>query len=151
MNRPASCLSIGEVSRRSGVAVSALHFYENKGLIASIRTNGNQRRFARDVLRRVALIRVSQKLGLPLAEIKVLLGRLPASGPVTPEDVKAMVASWTETLDARIRGLTGLRDHLDRCIGCGCLSRADCPLVNPEDRLAGEGDGAVILLREAGA
>lgn len=140
-----SFLSVGEVAKRSGVAVSALHFYEAQGLIASLRSNGNQRRYPRGMLRRIALIKVAQRTGIPLAEIKQALQALPMGKPVTPEDWRRLSESWRENLDARIRTLTALRDQLNDCIGCGCLSMQDCPLRNPQDCLAGQGPGARLL------
>ena len=134
-------LSVGEVAKRSGVAVSALHFYEAQGLIMSLRTNGNQRRYPRGVLRRVAVIKVAQRTGIPLAEIKQALSVLPMGKPIGPEDWRRLSESWREGLDARIRNLTALRDQLNECIGCGCLSMQDCPLRNPQDRLAEQGAG----------
>src|SRR5579859_5782038 len=138
-------LSVGEVAKRSGVAVSALHFYEAQGLIASIRSNGNQRRYPRGMLRRVALIKVAQRTGIPLAEIKQALESLPMGKPVTAEDWKRLSDGWRENLTARIRTLTALRDQLSDCIGCGCLSMQDCPLRNPQDCLAEQGPGARLL------
>ncbi|ATQ69404.1 MULTISPECIES: redox-sensitive transcriptional activator SoxR [Methylosinus] len=138
-------LSVGEVAQRSGVAISTLHFYEAKGLIASIRSRGNQRRFSRDILRRIAIIRVAQRLGVPLAEIVDLLKPVPAGKQPTAADVKDMIVNWRRALQARIDGLTLLRDRLDGCIGCGCLSLEDCPLRNPSDRLGADGQGAVLL------
>lgn len=143
-------LSVGEVARRSGVAVSTLHFYEAKGLIAAGRSAGNQRRYARDVLRRVAIIRVAQRLGLPLAEIAELLKPIPAGKQPTAADVRTLVGIWRSALQARIDGLVQLRDQLDGCIGCGCLSMQDCPLRNPSDRLGTDGAGPVLLDRAAG-
>ncbi|CAH2602793.1 DNA-binding transcriptional dual regulator SoxR [Rhodovastum atsumiense] len=140
-------LSVGEVARRSGVAVSTLHFYEAKGLIAASRSGGNQRRYARDILRRIAIIRVAQRLGVSLTEIAGLLKPIPAGKTPTAADVREMVASWRTALQERIDGLTRLRDHLDGCIGCGCLSLEDCPLRNPSDRLGEEGRGPVLLQR----
>lgn len=141
-------LSVGQVAQRSGLAVSALHFYERKGLIASHRTAGNQRRYDRDVLRRLAIIRIAQELGVPLAEIAEALAEVPMGHSPSAEDWQRMSASWHDRLDRRIVLLTRLRDELGGCIGCGCLSTARCPLVNPGDRLAEEGDGARRLLRE---
>ncbi|MCJ2064520.1 redox-sensitive transcriptional activator SoxR [Methylobacterium sp. J-088] len=143
-------LTVGEVARRSGIAVSALHFYEAKGLIASTRTEGNQRRFSRDILRRVAIIRVAQGLGVPLAEIAGLLKPIPMGKQPTAAAVRAMVADWRAALQARIDGLTRLRDRLDGCIGCGCLSQTECPLRNPSDRLGRAGQGPVLLQRQEG-
>ena len=138
-------LSVGEVAKRSGVAVSALHFYEAQGLIASLRSNGNQRRYPRGMLRRIALIKVAQRTGIPLSEIKQALEALPMGKPITPEDWRRLSASWRENLDSRIRTLTALRDQLTDCIGCGCLSMQDCPLRNPQDCLAEQGPGARLL------
>jgi MerR family transcriptional regulator, redox-sensitive transcriptional activator SoxR len=140
-------LTIGEVARRSGVAVSALHFYEAKGLIEATRTGGNQRRFSRDILRRVAIIRVAQRLGFPLAEIADLLKPIKKGRSPSAKDIREMVAGWRETLQMRIDGLTRLRDRLDGCIGCGCLSQRECPLRNPSDELGAGGTGAVLLER----
>lgn len=134
-------LPIGEVARRSGIAVSALHFYERQGLIESLRTPGNQRRYARSVLRRVAVIKVAQRMGVPLAEIAEALQGLPRSRTPTQADWSALSARWREALDARIRGLTQLRDQIDGCIGCGCLSLKVCPLRNDGDCLADGGPG----------
>lgn len=138
-------LTVGEVAERSGLSVSALHFYERRGLIRSWRTSGNQRRYARDVLRRVALIRVAQQLGIPLTEIGVALGALPAVGTPSREDWAAMARIWAADLDRRINALQRMRDQLAGCIGCGCLSIDRCALYNPDDRLAGEGAGPVLL------
>lgn len=138
-------LSVGEVAKRSGVAVSALHFYEAQGLIASLRSNGNQRRYPRGMLRRIALIKVAQRTGIPLAEIKQALSALPMNKPVSPEDWQRLSEGWRESLDARIRTLTALRDQLNDCIGCGCLSMQDCPLRNPQDKLAEQGAGPRLL------
>lgn len=138
-------LSIGAVSARSGVAVSALHFYESKGLIHSRRSSGNQRRYPREVLRRVAVIKVAQRAGIPLAEIKEALSALPDERTPTAEDWRALSSRWRAELDARIERLTGLRDQLDGCIGCGCLSLRDCPLRNPGDSAAAGGPGARLF------
>lgn len=138
-------LSVGEVARRSGVAVSALHFYERKGLIASRRNSGNQRRYSRDVLRRVAIIKVAQRLGLPLAQIRAAFAVLPQERTPNAEDWQRLSQSWKEDLDARIAKLTQLRDSLGDCIGCGCLSTRDCPLRNPYDELGEEGPGPRLL------
>lgn len=140
-------LSVGEVAQRSGVPVSTIHFYEAKGLIEGWRSSGNQRRYTRDVLRRVAIIKVAQRAGIPLSEIKKALAALPAGRTPTAGDWKQLSANWLAELDERIRGLTQLRDQLDSCIGCGCLSMTDCPLRNPGDRLGALGDGPVILTK----
>lgn len=138
-------LTVGEVSARSGIAVSALHFYETKGLIASIRTSGNQRRYPREVLRRVAIIKVAQRVGIPLTEIQQALETLPQGRTPTAGDWKEMSMRWKDDLDARIMRLQGLRDQLDGCIGCGCLSIESCPLRNPSDVLGEQGTGPRLL------
>jgi len=138
-------LTVGEVATRSGIAVSALHFYEAKGLIESHRSRGNQRRYPREVLRRVAVIKIAQRVGIPLAEVQAALQSLPQGRTPTAADWKVLSARWKDDLDARIRRLQGLRDQLDGCIGCGCLSVKSCPLRNPWDRLAEEGAGARLL------
>lgn len=138
-------LSVGEVAERAGVAVSALHFYEREGLIRSWRSAGNQRRYARGVLRRVALIKTAQRLGLPLARIAEALTALPADRAPSAADWRRLSASWRDELDARIASLAALRDQLDTCIGCGCLSLDACPLRNPDDELRHGGAGARLL------
>jgi MerR family redox-sensitive transcriptional activator SoxR len=138
-------LTVGEVATRSGVAVSTLHFYETKGLIESIRSSGNQRRYAREVLRRVAIIKVAQRVGIPLSEIQAALSTLPQGRTPTATDWKALSEKWKDDLDARIRHLQDLRDHLDGCIGCGCLSIESCPLRNPWDMLSKQGPGPRLL------
>ncbi len=134
-------LTVGEVAERSGVAVSALHFYEKKGLIQSSRSAGNQRRYHRDVLRRVAVIKVAQRIGIPLMEIAEALAELPDARTPTARDWKRMSAKWRAHLDERINDLTVLRDQLNECIGCGCLSIKACRLRNPFDSLSEEGPG----------
>lgn len=138
-------LTVGEVAARSGIAVSALHFYESHGLITSHRTRGNQRRYPRAVLRLIAIIKIAQKTGIPLAAIRERLAELPQNRPVTTQDWAKLSAAWRSDLDARIQRLTRLRDQLDTCIGCGCLSITDCPLRNPGDACADEGPGARLL------
>ena len=138
-------LSVGEVAERSGVAVSTLHFYETKGLIRSQRNRGNQRRYPRGILRRVAVIKVAQRTGIPLAEIADALSVLPHDRPLTAQDWRRLSEIWRRQLDDRIERLTRLRDQLDGCIGCGCLSMQDCPLRNPWDALAAEGPGPRLL------
>jgi MerR family redox-sensitive transcriptional activator SoxR len=134
-------LSVGEVARRSGVAVSALHFYERKGLIRSLRTAGNQRRFARDVLRRLAVIRVAQRVGMPLEAVSAAFAALPENKTPTKAEWARMSALWRSELDQRIEQLLLLRDQLTDCIGCGCLSLKRCRLTNPGDALGEQGDG----------
>jgi MerR family transcriptional regulator, redox-sensitive transcriptional activator SoxR len=135
-------LTVGQLSARSGAAVSALHFYEARGLIASRRTSGNQRRYPRHMLRRVAFIRASQRVGLPLATIKQALDQLGDSRTPTRSDWARLSAAWRDDLDARIAQLQRLRDSLTGCIGCGCLSLDTCRLANPDDRLGNDGPGA---------
>ena len=142
-------LSVGEVAERSGVAVSAVHFYESKGLIQSQRNAGNQRRYARDVLRRIAIIKVGQRLGIPLAEIQQAFTALPEQRTPTASDWKKLSARWHADLDDRIARLTALRDQMSSCIGCGCVSLKDCPLRNPWDELSARGPGAHLLEPEA--
>jgi len=134
-------LTVGEVARRSGVSVSTLHFYEAQGLIGSSRTAGNQRRYPREALRRVAFVRVAQRVGISLADIGAALATLPASAAPSREDWARLSAAWRADLDERMAQLKKLRDTLDDCIGCGCLSIDRCKLRNPLDKLAAEGQG----------
>jgi MerR family redox-sensitive transcriptional activator SoxR len=134
-------LSIGELSQRSGVAPSALHFYERNGFITSERTSGNQRRYGRDMLRRVAFIRVSQRVGIPLKDIRTALDSLPEGRTPTKRDWSRLSRLWRSELDARIEALHHLREDLDGCIGCGCLSLKACRLQNPSDELGARGSG----------
>lgn len=138
-------LTVGEVARRSGVPVSTLHFYETKGLIRSVRSSGQQRRYGRDVLRRVAVIKVAQRIGIPLASIAAALASLPEGRTPTVADWARLSGQWRGELDARIAQLTRLRDQLDDCIGCGCLSIEACRLRNPLDALADQGNGPQLL------
>lgn len=138
-------LTPGELARRAGVAISALHFYEREGLISSRRTSGNQRRYPRETLRRVAFIRMSQRLGIPLARVAEALATLPTDRVPTSRDWARLSAGWREDLDGRILHLQRLRDNLADCIGCGCLSLRSCALTNPADVLAGQGPGAARL------
>ncbi|ROM62375.1 redox-sensitive transcriptional activator SoxR [Pseudomonas brassicacearum] len=138
-------LTVGQVAARSGVAVTALHFYESKGLIKSTRNQGNQRRYPREVLRRVALIKVAQRLGISLAEIGEALKTLPDNRAPTAADWQILSARWSRELDARIQQLMALRDRLNGCIGCGCLSMEACPLRNYGDVLGEQGPGAHLL------
>lgn len=140
-------LTVGQVAERSGLAVSALHFYETKGLIRSHRTSGNQRRYDREVLRRLAVIRMAQELGIPLAEVGEALSRVPAGHAPDASDWRNMSAAWRKQLDRRIILLTRMRDELTGCIGCGCLSTKKCPLFNRDDHLAEEGSGPRRLMR----
>lgn len=135
-------LTIGELSERSGVSPSALHFYERNGLIEAERTAGNQRRYRRDMLRRVAFIKTSQRVGLPLKDIREALASLPDGRTPTKRDWAKLSLRWREELDQRIAALEHLRNDLDGCIGCGCLSLKSCTLQNPSDELGASGAGA---------
>jgi MerR family redox-sensitive transcriptional activator SoxR len=138
-------LSVGEVAQRSGVAVSALHFYEEKGLIQSERNAGNQRRYPRHVLRRVAIIKAAQQVGISLRSIQEAFAALPEDRCPSRDDWALLAAKWRRDLDDRIQRLSRLRSQMDQCIGCGCLSIEQCPLRNPMDRLGSEGPGARLL------
>lgn len=140
-------LSVGEVARRSGLAVSTLHFYESKGLIVSERNAGNQRRYPPTVLRYLSIVKVAQRVGIPLEEIRRTLGQYRAGDKLTAGQWRAISSRWRKSIDERLQRLTRLRDDLDGCIGCGCLSLKDCPLRNPGDVLGLEGPGARILDR----
>jgi MerR family redox-sensitive transcriptional activator SoxR len=140
-------LTIGELAARSGVAPSALRFYEKLGLIRATRTSGNQRRYERTELRRVAFIRISAQVGVPLETIKEALASLPANRTPTKADWARLSAGWRGHLDEQIKLLERLRDTLTGCIGCGCLSLRSCALVNTDDGLAQKGPGPVILTR----
>jgi MerR family transcriptional regulator, redox-sensitive transcriptional activator SoxR len=141
----AATLTIGELSHRSGVSTSALRYYESQGLIRAERTSGNQRRYLRAALRRVAFIRSAQRVGLTLEEIAEALGTLPEGRTPTRADWARLSRSWRPRIDAQIERLERLRDKLDGCIGCGCLSLRTCSLQNPEDEVAPRGPGAVYL------
>lgn len=144
MNQPAwdtKELTIGQVAARSGVTVSTLHYYESRGLIESERSSGNQRRYRRDVIRRVAFIRVARRVGIPLSAIREALGTLPEERTPTRADWAKVSEGWRRELDERIAALQELRDTLVDCIGCGCLSMNSCLLTNPYDVLGREGPG----------
>ncbi|MEU2976556.1 redox-sensitive transcriptional activator SoxR [Streptomyces hirsutus] len=143
-------LTVGQLAARSGAAVSALHFYESKGLISSRRTSGNQRRYTRDTLRRVAFIRAAQRVGIPLATIRGALAELPQERTPTRGDWAHLSEAWRAELDERIRRLNRLRDHLTDCIGCGCLSLDTCVLSNPDD-VSGDRLTGSRLLAEKGS
>lgn len=138
---PSLELTVGQLAARSGVTISALHFYETEGLIHSTRTAGNQRRYPREVLRRVAFIRASQQVGIPLRQIRQALESLPERRTPTRRDWEKLSVAWKEDLDERITHLQHLRNRLSGCIGCGCLSLNLCKLVNPDDILAEHGPG----------
>lgn len=138
-------LTIGQLSQRSGVAPSAIRFYESRGLIHSTRTTGNQRRYEQSTLRRVSFVRAAQRVGLSLDEIAAALATLPDSRTPTTDDWSRLSATWRSRLNEQIERLERLRDRLDGCIGCGCLSLKTCALSNPNDILADRGPGAVNL------
>ena len=137
-----SVLTIGEVAKRSGVAASALRFYEERGLLVSFREAGKQRRYPRAILRTIAFIVFAQRIGLSLDEIKAELAKLPGGRPPSRADWNRISKTWQSTIDARITELERLRDSLTECIGCGCLSLDKCHLTNPADRIAANGAGA---------
>ena len=141
-------LTVGQVAARAGVAVSAIHFYESRGLIKGWRTAGNQRRYPRAVLRRIAVIKVAQRVGIPLRTIRDALASLPGDRTPTAKDWAALSAGWRADLDDRIARLQRLRDELSNCIGCGCLSLDSCPLYNPGDELAKQGPGDLRRARK---
>jgi MerR family redox-sensitive transcriptional activator SoxR len=141
-------LSIGEVAARAGITTSALRFYEKERLVESTRSDGGQRRYHRDALRRIAFIRVAQRVGLSLDEIREALTSLPEARTPTAADWKRLSQSWRARLDARIAELQRLRDNLDSCIGCGCLSLRACQLSNPNDVAASLGPGPRWLMNE---
>jgi len=141
-------LTIGAVAERTGVAPSALRYYEAEGLITSTRTDGNQRRYHRDVLRRVSFIKVAQQVGLSLGEIQEALASLPESRTPTQEDWSRISQAWRPRLDEHIHLIERLRDRLDGCIGCGCLSLKACRLLNPGDYAGEHGSGPRYLIGE---
>lgn len=145
MTKLADHLSIGQVSERSGVPHTALRFYEDRGLISSERSAGNQRRYHRSVLRRIAFIRAAQRVGLTLEQISEALSTLPRDHAPTKADWARLSRGWQDELDARIDALQRLRDRLTGCVGCGCLSLRTCALNNDDDRLARFGPGAGLL------
>ncbi|MBB1319442.1 redox-sensitive transcriptional activator SoxR [Shewanella sp. SR43-4] len=138
-------LSVGQVAKRCGINVSAIHFYEQKGLISSWRNQGNQRRYARDVIRRISLIKAAQQLGISLDEIHLAFASLPSGRTATKEDWADLSNAWKQSLTQRIIKMQKLKDLLEGCIGCGCLSMKNCPLYNPDDLLAKQGPGPVLL------
>ncbi|MEO6886840.1 MAG: redox-sensitive transcriptional activator SoxR [Jatrophihabitantaceae bacterium] len=140
MNRD-DLLAIGEVAARSGVASSALRYYETLGLITSTRTSGDRRRYRRSVLRRIAVIRAAQQVGLSLGDIAIAFVDLAPHAAPTKRDWRRMAARWKPLLERRIQDLQRVRDNLDNCIGCGCLSMQQCTLYNPHDKLAAIGPG----------
>ncbi|CUR55490.1 HTH-type transcriptional activator SoxR homolog [metagenome] len=140
-------LTIGQVCERSGVAASAIRFYESRGLLHSVRTTGNQRRYEQSTLRRIAFIRAAQQVGLSLEEIGEALATLPENRTPTKADWSRLSRRWQSRLEEQIARIERLRDQLATCIGCGCLSLKACALSNPDDVLAADGPGPVILER----
>lgn len=140
-----SSLKVGDVAERSGIAVSTVHFYESKGLIESWRSEGNQRRYSRDVLRRIAVIRIAQRAGISLSTIKPYLDAIPTGRPISKSDWHKLTLAWKSMLEDRIASLLQLRDQMETCIGCGCLSLTECRLRNPDDMLAQMGPGPQLL------
>jgi MerR family redox-sensitive transcriptional activator SoxR len=146
VSAPSPTLSIGELARRTGLSVSAIRFYEGRGLVSAIRTQGNQRRFLRSDIRRLSFALIAQRLGLTLGEIEAELATLPQGRAPTREDWQAISGRLSGALEARIAMLQKTRDLLDGCIGCGCLSLENCALYNPGDRAARAGAGPRFLL-----
>ena len=142
-------LSVGDVASRCGIAASAVRYYDDEGLIRSTRTDGGQRRFPRETIRRVAFIGIARKVGRSLAEIRDALDSLPESRTPTHEDWTGISTAWRHRLDDQIDELVRLRDQLDSCIGCGCLSLERCGIYNPDDRAAGLGPGPRYLLGDS--
>jgi MerR family redox-sensitive transcriptional activator SoxR len=145
-NRGDELLSISEVAERCGIATSAVRYYESRGLVTSTRTRGNQRRFARESIRRISFITAAQAVGRSLEEITDALDSLPAGRNPTNADWSRLASSWRPRLDAQIAALTSLRDKLDECIGCGCLSLDRCAIYNTNDEVAVRGVGPRYLL-----
>ena len=148
---PPALLTIGELARRTGLSVSAIRYYEARGLVGAIRTSGNQRRFLRSDIRRLSFALIAQRCGLTLAEIESELARLPLGRAPSRADWTAISTRLRSTLDERIAMLEATRDRLDGCIGCGCLSLEVCALYNPEDRAARGGPGPRFLLGDKAA
>lgn len=144
-----STLAIGAVARRTGLSVSAIRFYEEQGLVSAERNAGGQRRFLRSDIRRLSFVMIAQGCGFSISEIRAVLGGLPEKRTPTPEDWAAISTGFREALNARIDAMTQLRDRLDGCIGCGCLSLDKCALYNPSDRAAQKGAGPRYLLGDA--
>lgn len=140
--------TVGQVAKRCGIKVSTLHFYEKKGLIQSTRNSGNQRRYNKEVLRRVSVIKAAQKMGISLEEIKQAFATLPNNRTPSVRDWENLATQWREDLNQRIAYMERLRDRLTGCIGCGCLSMKSCPMYNEDDQLASEGAGPVLLDRD---
>jgi MerR family transcriptional regulator, redox-sensitive transcriptional activator SoxR len=140
-------VSIGDLTRRTGISVSAIRFYEARGLIASFRSSGGQRRFLRSDIRRLSFIRIAQQLGLSIEAIALELNKLPHGRTPNTKDWKEIASSFRHLLEDRIAELTRTRDRLDGCIGCGCLSLERCQLYNPDDRAGASGPGPRFLTK----
>jgi MerR family redox-sensitive transcriptional activator SoxR len=143
--RLSKSLLVGDVAKRTGVPISTIHFYEKKGLITSTRDSSNHRHFNRDVLRVISVIRIAQESGISLADIKAALQKLPDNRKVTEDDWSVLSMHWRKKLNERINSLMTLRDNLDSCIGCGCLSLTKCQLFNADDIAGESGPGALIF------
>jgi len=146
MKQASDLLPIGELARRTGLSTSAIRFYESKGLVSAQRNAGGQRRFRRSAIRRLSFILIAQQLGMTIGEIARLLKRLPQSRTPTQQDWARISSEIRDSLDQQIAKLTRMRDRLDGCIGCGCLSLESCALFNPEDRMNRHGSGPRVLL-----
>ncbi len=144
--RPGDILTIGDLAARTGLAVSAIRFYESRGLIASTRNSGGQRRFRRSDIRRLSFIQLAQQIGFTLPEIEAQLAALPDSRTPTEKDWAAISGAFRQRLDDQIAVLTRMRQNLDGCIGCGCLSLKKCQMFNPEDRVARQGAGPRLVI-----
>ena len=147
---PTDLLTVGEVARRAGIATSAVRFYEDQGLISSVRTAGNQRRYPRYVLRRIGIITAARRVGIPLAEVAQVFDSLPENRMPGKTDWRRISKRWHERLEVRRRELERLEEELVGCIGCGCLSLNTCRVLNPDDQLSSEGPGARRLQYPSG-
>lgn len=142
---PTDLLTVGEVAERTGVAVSALHFYERQGLITSTRTTGGQRRYARHVIRRVSVIQVAKRMGIPLSEVSEVFSQLPHDRMPSKTDWRRISERWQSRLEARRREIERMERELVSCIGCGCVSLRSCRVLNPDDALGSDGSGPRLL------
>ncbi len=148
MSRPGTRISIGQVAARTGLSVSAIRFYETQGLVSPVRNNGGQRRFLRSDIRRLSFVLIAQQLGFSIDQIRARLSTLPQQRTPTQKDCQRISTGFREDLQSRIDIMTRMRDRLDGCIGCGCLSLDNCALYNPEDRLNLYGSGPRYLLQD---
>lgn len=143
-----SIISIGELSKRSGIPVSTIHFYEEKRLISSFRNKANQRQFPRETLRIISLVKAAQGIGYSLEEIREMIDKFPKNRKLTDADWIRISKIWRKEIDSKISSLIQIRDHLNKCIGCGCLSLTECPLRNPGDKLSKKGSGPQLILQK---